>query len=1175
MQHALLGLGIALILAIAAALAAPAYVDWNDWRSTFERQASAIAGAPVRIRGRIEATILPTPAFVLRAVEIGDPDKGTGMRAGEARGILSLGALMRGSVEADEFVLVRPAMRLAIEPGGWPTMPAMGAAAAATDLVTFARIAIEGGSLVVEDRASGERQVFDQISAHGEMRARQGPKQFNATLRHDGRRWSVRANSGAFGADNSGRVRLTLERAGDSTAFDAEGMLTLSGVAPRFEGKISMARRGAPGLAWQITANARANEQAVSLDTFELTLGADATPIEVAGQVQFAPRRDGAIEGALSARRIDLDAATGGEGPKGLPAAFASVREVMALLNGLPFRGRIGLSVENLIAGGGTLRELKADLALRDNALALEKFEARLPGRGTIKAAGPAAGNSVFAGDLTVEAEDASAFARWAFGGTLALSLEGTDSTRLTGKANWTDGRITIQQLDLSLGGAKLGGRFTLTPGEGVRRTKIEADLVGSGLDLDVFGPLVESLRTDSAAVDLVLGFSGNALRLLDRPASRIDAAIARSDEGITIERLAIADFDGLSVRAKGRIAAPIERPTGSIEYEIEAVRPDGIALLANKLAGEDAALLVRRILSAGGPLKLSGTASGAGSAAGVEVNASGRLSDMEASFAASYDILAENLSEAHIVVDSRDSGKLISLFGFTPGPPSPGDGTLELDFSKPSGGAMLMAARLAVPGANLSADGELRRGAEGRIEPRIDLRLEASDLRPLLAVVARAGGDRAVAADGSARLSRNAEAFAFENIALNVNGARVRGVLTASGVEKPAIGGKLAIERMGLADLLGLVLGSAENDGGLWPAARLNPAPLTGATGTIEFEVAALGLVDRLAATGSKFRLKLGAADAAFEDFSADLAGGKLEGHARFVRGEALGFDSSGKLNSFEVARMLSPGTWKAAARGRGSLTLTLAGSGATPATLAGSLAGQGTLALESLEIDRLDPGAVASVFSAAEANEPPDEIAVIAALAPAFAKGPLKLANIEAPVVVAAGVARTGRVRANAGSMQISAAANFDIGRLSVDGTVEIEAPAPQGLTARPGATVRWRGPVAAPERGIEAAALATAITLRAMERETKRIEERDRALPPRRSEQPGGRGEPSPVAAATPEPAATPDVPIGTSPSAAPAAKQAPAPQTRPRAGNPWAGTAPSTNIRPTPQIFPPPQ
>ena len=106
MQHTLLGLALILIAAIAAALAAPAFVDWNAWRSTFESRASALAGAPVKIRGDIVATILPQPSFLLNDIEIGRP---AGLRAAQLQGLLSLGPLMRGVIEAEEWCCGGPA----------------------------------------------------------------------------------------------------------------------------------------------------------------------------------------------------------------------------------------------------------------------------------------------------------------------------------------------------------------------------------------------------------------------------------------------------------------------------------------------------------------------------------------------------------------------------------------------------------------------------------------------------------------------------------------------------------------------------------------------------------------------------------------------------------------------------------------------------------------------------------------------------------------------------------------------------------------------------------------------------------------------------------------------------------------------------------------------------------
>ena len=71
MQATLLGLSVAIILALVAALVGPHFVDWTQYRATFEAEASKLAGQPVRIAGPIDVRILPVPTLTLGRVEIG------------------------------------------------------------------------------------------------------------------------------------------------------------------------------------------------------------------------------------------------------------------------------------------------------------------------------------------------------------------------------------------------------------------------------------------------------------------------------------------------------------------------------------------------------------------------------------------------------------------------------------------------------------------------------------------------------------------------------------------------------------------------------------------------------------------------------------------------------------------------------------------------------------------------------------------------------------------------------------------------------------------------------------------------------------------------------------------------------------------------------------------------
>ncbi len=261
MQHTLLGLALILIAAIAAALAAPAFVDWNAWRSTFESRASALAGAPVKIRGDIAATILPQPSFLLNDIEIGGP---AGLRAAQLQGLLSLGPLMRGVIEAEELVLRRPSMGVVIESGGQVTFP-LPAPRLAVDQIAISRISIINGTLRVEDRANGAVHEFEEVRASGELRSLAGPFRLDVSAMLKDRRWSARINLGRVGPNSSGRLRLSVESTEAGISLDADGTLAVADAVPRFDGKTTIAWRAGSGPA-RISMNVRASAALVLLD---------------------------------------------------------------------------------------------------------------------------------------------------------------------------------------------------------------------------------------------------------------------------------------------------------------------------------------------------------------------------------------------------------------------------------------------------------------------------------------------------------------------------------------------------------------------------------------------------------------------------------------------------------------------------------------------------------------------------------------------------------------------------------------------------------------------------------------------------------------------------------------------------------------------------------------------
>ncbi len=975
MQHALIGLALLVIVAIVAALAAPAFVDWNSWRAEFEARASALVGARVTIRGPISATLLPTPAFVFRDVAVGGREQ-TGLTAAEVRGVLSLGALVRGALEAEEVVLSRPVARLVIERDGRLVLPP--AVGGGFDAISISRVTIERGALAIENRAGGYLAV-DDLNASGDLRSRLGPLRLDGRFVHEGRRFTLRLATGRFGADGSGRLRLSLDRA-DGAQFEADGTLLLAGAAPRFEGRGTLAARGdAP---WRVAATVRAAAEEVVLAELALRLGAEERAIELAGEARFEPRPNGRITASFKATRLDLDHAARGDATRKPWTVLAPLFDALALGEGLPLRGRAEVTIDSIAAGGGVLRDLRAELSLRDGTLVAERVEARLPGRGLVRARGNA-GGAAFTGDVALEAEEPAAFLRWLTGSGRALAVDDGGALKLTGKLDMSANGIAIEQLSGSLGLTRISGhvRHTATP----------------------------------------------------KP-----------------DRLT---------------------------FELDLMRPEGLESVVEMVAGTDeAGALLRRVAALAPAVKFSGTVMAEPRAFAVDVAARGNA--LQASLRARLDAAGMLADEARFMVES-EAGRLLMLAGLVPGRIA-GQGRLEGTLT-PQKEGVGVDGRLAVPGATVSGAGNLRVTTDGRIEPTLKLTLEAADVRALALVLDRAVGERALPGSGTARLTRQRDGIVFDEFALKLGELRISGRLELATLDPLAFAGRLTVDRTELATLLTLTLGRGGGTG-LWPDTPLAPPPLAGATGAVDLEIGVLPLAGPLVAEKAEFRLRVGPNETAISGFAADLAGGRLSGETR-VR-NPLALDARLSLAKADLTRLV-PGN---KLRGRADVTLILSGQGRTPAALAANLAGQGVLLIDAPEIDGLDPGALDAVL-----DNPPssDEAKVAAALAEALARGPLRLDRIEAPIVVASGVTRAGKVRTAAGPVQVALEGSVDLARLILDAAIELEAPPPPGLSARPAAVVRWRGPLAAPERRIEAGALATVLALRAMERVTNQIQ------------------------------------------------------------------------------------
>jgi large subunit ribosomal protein L24 len=707
LQHTLLGVGLLLIAAIVAALAAPLFVDWNAWRAEFERRASVLVNAPVTIKGPIEATILPLPAFALHDVVVGDAEGGTGLKAAQIRGALSLGALLRGRLEAEEIVIAKLDLRVLYGADGKIDLSSA-FSPANTENFSISRVAFDGGTITIRGPENKEIK-YEDVSGFGALQSRTGPFKLEFSCKEGEQAFTIRTNAGEF-RDAAGKVHLALTRAGGGIALEADGNLLLAEARPRFEGKVGLTRRADNVLPWKLSADAKADLQSVALDQLELALGGDENAIVLAGNARIEPPA-GTLQASLAAKGVDLDRLGGDSAKQDLVAALAPVREALAELAALPLSGRIGVAVDNLVAAGAVVRDLKGDLALRAGLLTPERFEARLPGLATIGFIAHGQNDDAVAGTLQLAAEDPATLSRWLGLDRLGISFDDGAPLRLDGEMRAAKNRIAIEPFTLAYADSKLSGSAAYSAKEPGKVARLEAKLAADKPNLAQWAELLPR-AADGNSLDIAASLDASSPKLLGSAARRFDTAILLAAGELFIEHLSLEDFDGLNLRAHGRLASWRNRPNGHVDIETETAKADGLVSLVRAISGTNAAdALAKRVAAAATPLKMTGTVTGDGKSTEVAVEAGGQARDIEASITARLDSRSAALGEAHIVAEAKDAAGLVALLGLPSPDPHAGQGRLEATIGRPKGGVF----------ARGGAGGEFRRSRQrnGATRPR------------------------------------------------------------------------------------------------------------------------------------------------------------------------------------------------------------------------------------------------------------------------------------------------------------------------------------------------------------------------------------------------------------------------------------------------------------------------
>jgi uncharacterized protein involved in outer membrane biogenesis len=1179
LQTTLLGLAIAIILALVAALVGPLMIDWGGYRALFEKEATSLVGVPVHVTGAIDARLLPTPQLTLHDIAIGSADK---IRARSLGIEFALGPLMRGQWQASQLRLVGPQLSLGLDAKGHLKAPAL-AVGFDPDALTIQHLTIQDGRLTLSDAANSSKVTLDKLWFNGQARSLLGPFQGEGAATFGNDLYPFRLTSGRYG---NGRLALHLDvdPVNYPLSIKADGDLILAAGAPRFDGKLNLTRpvgiaagsKSKLSQPWQIGGKIKVTSASALMQDIEFQYGSEDKGFKLTGDADLKFGKRPRFDGVLSARQIDLDATLAGDDGSRPPPA-AALRKIAELAGGA-FRPaipmQIGIGIDQVTLGGNALQNVRGDISTDAQGWNLDRFEFRAPGYTQVRLSGRlnvADDRVAFTGPAEIKTNNPKLLTAWLEGRPPA-GKGALQPLSLRGDLTFASDKIAVEHLSADIERKNVTGRFAYYFGTGGRPARLDAALHAPDLDVDAalgFGRALFAGSHIARPHDMTIAADIGHATIAGFTARDLSARVKVDADGLRIDKLSVADLGGAAFSASGRIVtAP--SPQGTVQVELNAPDVAPVIALVSRFAPQTAAAL-QRGAPAMAPAKLhaSLTVQGASPAAVAKLTVAGSLGKVQLALNGETDADLTSFKSGEMRLSGKlvanDGKLLVAMLGLDHVVAvGSAPGTLSFDASGPLRGDLKVDGKLSAGGLQAGVSGTMSPFAES---PAADLRasIARADLAPL-----RRGGAAALPVNFSSHVALADQNLSLNNIDASVAGTSLRGKVGVALSRPHRLQGEIEADHVAGAALIAAAIGmpaSAKSKTAAW---SWSDAPFgTGIfgdyRGSIALKARRVGVLPQAAAREFSATLKFGKGRITLDKVAGDLAGGRLSGRLSFqATPDGLSAETKLSLNGADLDALLPSGARPPVA---GTLALSgdVKGSGLSPVALIGSLQGSGKFTLSDAQFAGLDPRAFDAVTRAVDQGLAIDANRISDVVGKALQSGRLEVKQAQGALAISAGQVRLTKFDAESDAAKLSMSGNLDLTGGMLDARLVLSG-AGEAAGTRPDIFMALRGPVTAPERSIDVSALTGWLTLRAIEIQAKKVREleRERALERQREQELEKER-----AARTP-----PAPPKSTVPAPAPIAQPAP-PAKKDNAAAPLELTpAPKSKAKPNPKPRPAP-
>jgi hypothetical protein len=1140
-QTTLLGLAIALIIALVAALVGPYFIDWNQFRPQFEAEATRVIGAPVRVGGKLDARLLPAPSLQLRQVVVGGANDLGKVRADKLDVEFSLGSLMRGEWRATELTINGLALDLGLDRQGridWPaTNGSFNLGSLAIDRLNLT------GRIALHDAASRGTLELNDIAFSGDVRSLAGAVRGDGDVTVSGTRYPFRVSSGDS-TDRSGtRVHLNIDPGARALAVDLEGVLSFQARSPRFEGALMLATPaketgketvketgkastgGDSQTPWKITAKVKADPAGAQFEQVEAGYGVEDRALKFAGLADASFGARPLLHAALSARQLDADRFVARESDNDndknntkdktadpirlLPA----LRALIAALPQLPIAAKIELSSEQIMLGGRPLQNFAAALHADAGSWTVDRLDFRAPGTTQVSLSG---GSNAQAGSLKgaldVKSSDPDALTAW-LQGRGEIAFHSQKPLHLHGDLSVAADRVALDAMRAEIDGGAVSGRLAFATPSAKSGSRFDAELKADRLDLDAATAFARSLAgpqgewPDEALVSLDIGHAISAGQDLHP----FTAKLGYGPKSIALDQLKIGDASSVMLEgagsfdranATGRLvlnstAASLDKITASISGVIAPLAP----ALAARLNALGAAPGPANLKLALGVDKDPGHADRASAHAVLDLDApqlTGNVTitanpAVAAIKAMDIDKIRRSQLSLETNLSSPRANSLLALLGLdrailAADAPAQFHGSVTGVWGEP----LRLKAKLSGGGLDAEADGSAEPWAQ-ETKANVNLKVRSMNLAPLFDLKPQ---DTLAQNIGlSSRLALAGNKLTLGDIDGALAGSRLRGHMTVNlGSDKAgddkSIEGELGLDALDLAPAFALAVGSAGRDA----TEPLGSGLLKGWRGHIAFQ-ALRGILPG----GGELRPVSGTVKSDGQSLSFDTIKGSIGSGEAVASIDAkpgangIALNANVQLKGVDGAALHYRGL--AMPAGRASLQMTLAAQGRSASALMGSMSGNGTVTLEAATISGLDPRAFEIAIHASDQGQATDDARLRQLVDPVLSAGALLVASAQIPFTIRDGRLRVAATTLDGGAARAVISGGYDIPADQADIRAAISLSTDESSTGRPEIQLFDVGSPDRLNRSVDVSALSSWLAVRAIDRETRRLDSIER--------------------------------------------------------------------------------